>query len=177
MAAVLEHYKLTWDALSTSYRNNPVFVVDEQCVGMEPFSGNNITDGDVMANENNSEGNENAFVTSVDVNGPVTGKALEKCAAEVRELMQKIRSVTYLTKSLADLQEAKGVLNAMYKKLASSCPASEGLLLECEEESCSKAEERTTNVKARSLPTRKGNGGEHGVNSPQFLLKCDLLLS
>jgi uncharacterized Zn finger protein len=141
-ATVFYHFGKTWDSLPTKHRNNPVFVLGEDCIGviedntimdgalMNAVEDNIIVDGSLM---NGADCNRAHTEQSYPIEQCQTGdskKALNNCCDEVRELLSKIRSVTYLTNSLNDMQVAKATLSGLYKKLRATSHTVEGLMLE-----------------------------------------------
>jgi hypothetical protein len=152
-----------------------VFVIDEDCVGvkeesiimdgnvMNAVEENIITDGSLMnAADCKTAHTERSYSTEQWQTGDGK-KALNTCCEEVRELLSKIRSVTYLTNSVTDMQEAKVTLNGLYNKLRATCRTVEGLMLEEDSKFKCGPPDRRQNFKLRNLPTRKR------VTSKQFV--------
>jgi SWIM zinc finger len=161
-AAVFEHYQLSWNSLPASYRDHPLFVVDEQCIGFHPTdieqpskANDNWDVTDLPTTDDRPEMHCINDATDVKIDA-VNDSLIRRTSTEFRELLGKLRSLSYLVRSAESFTNATAELKCIYDRLASSCPVSEGLLLESEDKT---GKVTTHDAALRDLPVRKKNVG------------------
>jgi len=150
-AAIFHHISgINWDSLPDSYRNNPHFTVDTQCVELCPFPRNDVDD--IHNNDFNLSEEEPAILeTKPKI---VTTLDLQRSAKQVREVLKRISDLTYIVDSVGKLDEARIHLKDIETQLVKASPSFQGLLLDpppCETK-------RTTKRKAsllKELPPKK----------------------
>ena len=127
-ASVFLHYQLSWNSLPAFYRDHPLLTIDECCVNIAGSLDvtENAVNWTAFCEEQESyqecshEDSDDGNTTQLDV---------IRSSERFRDILEKMRQLSYLATSADILEEARDYLQVIYQRLLSACPSSDGLLL------------------------------------------------
>lgn len=153
-AAIFEHFDdIDFLSLPKFFTSNPMLTVDLSYLHMKEenmiTANTTITYMDSVINE--EEGNEtvNSQTEELDPNT----QQLERSAKRVREVLSKIKTLTYLVESEDLLEKTKTDFESILKNLYAGCRNDLGLALETQPSKSAKKRKSTPSLK--KLPSRK----------------------
>jgi len=126
IAGVMINRHLSWDCFPDFYKQHPLFTIDSECANLQ---------------ENLQESSRESTTDQIpEAEGkpPPISKAkgsrgrrsnIRVLARRAREILDRIRDITYLSVSTTDMYAAVADLESAYSRLQTGCPRSGGLLL------------------------------------------------
>ncbi|XP_069133744.1 uncharacterized protein [Argopecten irradians] len=153
LCAVISHCTgLSWNSLPSFYINNPLFVIDGDCVNVS-IPPTSICSNDICPSTSAKLSQSSPEVVSEDGNSVKVGKL----AKQVRDVLHYITSLSYICQSESTLNEVRQQLQSTADLLKGSCPKSGTLLLEQPAQKNKLSLKRKSSVRShlKALPTRK----------------------
>nr|XP_022321445.1 uncharacterized protein LOC111123426 [Crassostrea virginica] len=143
---------ISWDSLPDSYKNNPHFIVDTDCVDTCPL----LEDTDIPYVCSSELTPDDEVETQCATKH--TTLDLQRSAKQVREVLHRLNNLTYIVDSVEKLITLRHNLHELEINLVKECPSSEGLILEADiekEKGPTRKSLKRKGAKLKELPSKR----------------------